>query len=294
MLHPLMAERSWVGRASVLRRGPQKKAFGSPAVAVNEGLKQGAPADLWVPAKADKIAGYFLPDPSPERGMDLCKVVRAAQLCVGTPKPEGNYPQPTGNQPRGHQALRVHRYRGPMKALLSHLPALDAQEQRSYHRIHGVLMVRNQLDRQHRKRPLPAAADKTCNRNALFLELREQVNGVSPVRGDLAVALPLAAEWAGRAKEGEKIDFLGKKRFLVFPNARVCVRLGKLNLSAPCPRGGRLWALTPWGLSPCGTWLFYQGQFLTSEFRPPLYHRSIYPANITRPIPTAIGVNNTQ
>jgi hypothetical protein len=37
MLHPLMAERSWVGRASVLRRGPQKKAFGAPAVAVNEG-----------------------------------------------------------------------------------------------------------------------------------------------------------------------------------------------------------------------------------------------------------------
>jgi hypothetical protein len=264
MLRPLMAERSWVGRASVLRRGPQEKAFGAPAVAVNEGLKQGPPADLWLPAKANKIAGYFLPVPSPERDMDLGKVVRAAQPCVGTPKPEGNYRQPTGNQPRGHQAIRVHRYRGPMKALLSHLPALDAQKQSTYHRIHGVLMVGNQLDRQHRKRSLPSAAHKTRNRNAFFLELREQVNGVSPVRANLTVATLLTTDRTGQANEGEKIDFLGKKRFLVFPNARVCVRVGKLNLSAPCPRGGRLWALTPWGLSPCGTWLFYQGQFLTS------------------------------
>lgn len=166
---------------------------------------------------------------------------------MGTPKPESNYRQPTGNQPRGHQTVRVHRYRGPMKALLSHLPALQAQEQCSYHRIHGVLMVGNQLDRQYRKSPLPAAADKTGNGNAFFLELREQVNGVSPVGANLTVATLPTTDWAGRAKVRGKIDFLGKKRFLVFPNALVCVRVRKLNLSAPCPRGGRLRAAQTFG-----------------------------------------------
>jgi hypothetical protein len=155
-------------------------------------------------------------------------------------------------------------------------------------------VIGNQLDRQERKRSLPLFAEKTGNRNTLFLEFREQVNGVPPVGGDLSVATLLTADRTGQTKEGEKIDLVGKKRFLVFPNALVCVRVGKLNLSAPCPRGGRLWALTPWGLSPCGTWLFYQGQFLTSQSRPLLYHRPIYAANITPPIPISIGVNNTR
>jgi len=213
---------------------------------------------------------------------------------MGTPKPEHNPCQPAGNQPRGDEALLVHRYRGTMKALLPHLSAPQAQEQSSYHGIHSVLMVGNQLNRQRRKTPLPSTAHKTRNRNAFLLELREQVNSISPVGGNLPTTTLLTTDRTGRPKEGEKIDLTGKKGFLVFPNALVCVRVGKLNLSAPCPRGGRLWALTPWGLSPCGTWLFYQGQFLTSEFCPPLYHRSIYPANITPPTPTTIGVNNTQ
>jgi len=57
--------------------------------------------------------------------------------------------------------------------------------------------------------------------------------------------------------------------------------------------GAGLGRLKPLGLSPCGTWLFYQGQFLTSQFRPPLYHRSHHPANITPPTQTSIRVNNT-
>lgn len=43
---------------------------------------------------------------------------------MGTPEPEHNHPQPTGNQPWGQEAVRIYCYRGTMKALLSHLPAL--------------------------------------------------------------------------------------------------------------------------------------------------------------------------
>jgi hypothetical protein len=127
-----------------------------------------------------------------------------------------------------------------MKALLSHPPALQAQEQSPDHGIHGVLKVGNQLDRQYGKGPLLLIAKKAGNRNELFLELREQVNGISPVGRNLPVAPLLATEWTGRAKEREKINLTGKKRLLVFPNALVCVRVRELNFSAPCPQGGRL------------------------------------------------------
>ncbi len=134
-----------------------------------------------------------------------------------------------------------------MKTLLPHLPALQHQEQSPDHRIHGVLKVGNQLARQYRKGLFPLIAEKTGNRNALFLELREQVNGISPVGGNLPVAILLATDRAGRSKEREKLNLTGKKRFLVFPNALVCVRVGKLDFSAPCPQGGRLYGPLTFG-----------------------------------------------
>jgi len=183
---------------------------------------------------------------------------------MGTPQPEHNHPQPAGNQPWGQKTVRIHGYRGAMKTLLSHLPAVENQEQSPDHGIHGVLEVGDQLGRQYGKGLLPPVAQKAGNRNALFPELREQLNGISPVGGNLTVATLLATHRAGRSKERDKINLTGKKTFLVFPNALVCVRVGKLDFSAPCPQGSRRTALTPLGLLPCGAWLFYQGQLLTS------------------------------
>lgn len=183
---------------------------------------------------------------------------------MGTPQPEYNHPQPAGDQPGGQKAVRIHRYRGAMKTLLSHLPALQAQEQSPDNGIDAVLEVGNQLARQYGKGFLLLIAQKSGNRNTLFLELREQVDGISPIGHNLPVAPLLATDRAGRAKEREKVNLTGKKGLLVFPNAFVCVRVRKLDFSAPCPQGSRLWALTPLGLLPCGAWLFYEGQFLTS------------------------------
>ena len=176
---------------------------------------------------------------------------------MSPPKPKDNRCQPVGNQPRSHEALRVYRHRCTMKALLSHLPAPDTQEQGSHHGIDRVLKVGNQLDRQRRKGPPASAADKARNRNAFFPELREQLNGISPVGGNLPIASLLTTDRTGRPKEGEKIDLTGKKALLVFPNRLQCVRVGKLNLSAPCPRGAGFGLLKPFGLPPCGAWLFY-------------------------------------
>lgn len=108
-------------------------------------------------------------------------------------------------------------------------------------------MVGNQLGRQRRERPQPACAHKPRNRNALFLELREQVRGIAPVGGNRSIATGLAANRTARPKEGAKINLAGKKRLLVFPNRLKCVRKGKLNLSAPCPRGGRRRAAQTFG-----------------------------------------------
>jgi len=211
----------------MLRRCTQKKQPGASAIAVSERLKQGPPTYLRLAAKTHKIARCLLPGPSSVRGADICQVVKSSQDGMGTPKPEHNPCQPAGNQPRGDEALLVHRYRGTMKALLPHLSAPQAQEQSSYHGIHSVLMVGNQLNRQRRKTPLPSTAHKTRNRNAFLLELREQVNSISPVGGNLPTTTLLTTDRTGRPKEGEKIDLTGKKGFLAFPNGLVCVRVGK-------------------------------------------------------------------
>jgi len=116
-----------------------------------------------------------------------------------------------------------------MQALLSHLPVVENQEQGSYHGIHGVLKVGDQLARQYGKGSLPLVAEEAGNRNALFLELWEQVNGVSPVGGNLPVTVLLATDRTGSPNEREKINLTGEKRFLVFPNGLVCVRVRKLN-----------------------------------------------------------------
>jgi len=164
-------------------------------------LKHAPPADLRRKAKANKIASYFLPGRTSIGSADIRQVVEPSQDGMSTPKPE-HYPcQPTGNQPGGYKAVRVHRYRGAMKTLLSHLPELQDQEQSPYHGIHGVLMVWDQLGRQERKGALPFIAEKAGNRHALFPELREQVNSVPPVGADLSVATLLSTDRTDRSKE---------------------------------------------------------------------------------------------
>ena len=70
-------------------------------------------------------------------------------------------------------------------------------------------------------------------------EITWSLTGISPVGGNFTVAVFLSTERTDRSNEGGKIDLAGKKRFFVFPNRFMCVRVGKLNFSAPCPRGGQ-------------------------------------------------------
>jgi hypothetical protein len=168
-----------------------------------------------------------------------------SQYSMGTPQPEHNYPQPVSNQPWSQEAVRIHGYRGSMKAFLARLLALQAQAQSLDGGIHSVLKVGNQLDRQDREGFLLLISEKTGNRDALFLELREQVNGLSPVAHNLPLASLLAIDRTSRGKEREKVYLTGEKRSLAFPNAVVYVRARKLNLSAPYP--GRLWAAQTFG-----------------------------------------------
>jgi hypothetical protein len=140
-------------------------------------------------------------------------------------------------------------------------------------------MVGNQLGRQHREGSPPAAAHKARYRNALLLELRKKLNRIAPVGRDGPIATRPATDRAARPKEVEKIDPVGQKRFFVFPNRFKSVRKGKLNLSAPARKEAGVGPLKPLALPPCGSWLFYQDQSLTPQFRPVLYHRFFPTAN---------------
>jgi hypothetical protein len=67
---------------------------------------------------------------------------------MGTSKTTHYHHQPASHQPRSQQTVLIHPYRGTPEALLSYLPTAKTQKQRPYDRIHRVLAVGNQLDRQ--------------------------------------------------------------------------------------------------------------------------------------------------
>lgn len=174
----------------------------------------------------------------------------------------------------------MHRLRCTVEALLTHLPTLKPHKQRPDDGTYGVLEIRNQLDWQQGKGPPPPSAYKTRNGNPLLLELGHQFDGVAPVRGDLSITIKGTTDGTSGTNMGEKIDLTGKKRFCVFPNGFECVKVGELNCSAALLTRGRVFGwLKPFGLPPCRAWLFFRGQFLTSLFPLPLYHRLLYPVN---------------
>ena len=134
-----------------------------------------------------------------------------------------------------------------MEALLTHLPALKRQKQGPDHCADRVLKVRDQLNRQEGKGPSPLPAHKASNGDLLPPESGEQLNGMPPIRGDLSIAIRTVADRAQRSNGKRKINLTGKKGFPVFPKGPEFVKVGKLNFSAPCSQGGRLWAAQTFG-----------------------------------------------
>jgi len=78
---------------------------------------------------------------------------------------------------------------------------------------------------QGKSRPFPPA-QKTSNGNPFLLKARKQIDGVAKIGGNLPVAIHFAADGADRPKVGGKIDSVGYKRFLVFPNRITFVKVG--------------------------------------------------------------------
>jgi hypothetical protein len=268
-----------------LRGGSEEKAFRGATVSVNNFPKQGAPAEIRLPAQGEKVARYLLPNPAPLGAADTAQVVPPSQHGMGASKPFHYHPEPAGHQPRGHLTIGIKFHRCAMEPLLPPVPAPQAQEQGSQDRMDRVLEIGNQLHGQQGQSSPAPSAQEARNGNPFLRKGRKQLSRIPPVGGNLSIAALLPADGAGRSDEGGKINPTGKKRFLVFPNRLTCVRIGKLNRSAALPTRGRSSVATPLGLLPCGSWLFFQGQFLTSLFPLPLYHRSENPVNTSPPTP---------
>ena len=200
-----------------------------------------------------------------------------------TPKPLENHSHPAGNQPRRHGTLWIHLQRGSVKAALASPPVLQNQKHCPDHRIHRVLNIRNQLLGKKGKRPAFAPAEKSGYGDPSLPE-GIQINGVPPVRLHRLVAISSATNRARRPQVAEKIDPASQEGSFVFPNRRKTVNVEYLNRALPGSReGGTLWPSKPSGSLSRVAWLFLYGQFLTSLFRPLLYHRSIQSANLASP-----------
>jgi hypothetical protein len=243
----LYSFRKGIGRKALpshafLRRGSEEKAFRGAAVPLKNFSEQSRPISLFPPSKTKKVARYLLPNPRPLRGAHAAQIMPSTEHGMSTSKSSKDYKEPADHQPGRDEAIRINPHRGAMESSLSHLPTFKTQKHRPQDGIHGVLNIRHQLDRQHRKGSRAPSAQKAGNGDASLLECRKQLNGIAPVGGDLPVAMFLPANRAGGSDEGGKVDPSGEKQFLVFPNRLTSVRVGKLNFSAPCMRGGRLWA----------------------------------------------------
>jgi len=136
-------QNSWTNRAAVLRRCTEEK-LARPATIAGHHLHQKAtPLYLRPQAKSRKVGRRFLPGPGSMRGAYAVQMVKLPQNPMPTTKPPERSYQPTSNQPRGNQTLRVHLLRSAMKASLSHLPTPHPQKQRPDHSTQRVLKVRN-------------------------------------------------------------------------------------------------------------------------------------------------------
>jgi hypothetical protein len=275
-----------------LRGRSEEKVFCGAAVAVKNFPKQGPQAQIFFPAQGEKVIPYLFPRLGPLWGAYTVQIVPSSERGMSTSKSSKKYSHPAGHQPGGHTAVLINFHRGAMEAPLPCLPAVQAQEQCPQERTGRVLEIGNQLDGQQGQGCPPPSTQEASNGNAFLRKPWKQLNRVPPVGSDLTVAVLLSTDGAGGSDDGGKVNPPGKKRFLVFPNRLTCVRVGKLNCSATLPTGGRSLALTPLGLLPCGSWLFFQGQFLTSEIRPPLYHRSENPVNTAHSNPSYKESNN--
>ena len=97
---------------------------------MDEVLKSWTPADLRVPAQRAEVGGDFLPGLLRALpGSDLVQIEPASQYGMGPPEPVTNQHQPAGHQPRGDQAVWIHRQDGALKTLFPLLPGAQAQKQ---------------------------------------------------------------------------------------------------------------------------------------------------------------------
>jgi len=242
----------WAGllMRAVLGRSPEKKPGCGVAVSVKKPLNDASGIRPWnlVPeVKGHKVASRLFPGRGFLTNPDLAEVVKTYKRPVPPAKAPQNYHQPAGNEPWGNKAFRVQIDRCAKGALLTHLPKSKGHKQCPDHRIDGVEKVRDQLNRQEGKGRVPSPACKAGNGYLLLSKFRENFDHIAPIRGDFPVAARTVADGAHRSDRRGKIDPTGKKGLTVFPKGLEFVNIRKLNFSAPCSQGERLWAPQTFG-----------------------------------------------
>jgi len=194
--------------ATVLRRRAEEKLARYPAVTVHEVHQKGKPVNLRSHAKSCKVGRRFFPGPT---AVYAVQSVKLPQGGVATAKPLDDGYQPAGNQPWRHQAFWIHRLGCAIKALLPRLPTLHPQKQRPDHRTYRVLKVWDQLDGQQREGLTTLTAYKARYRYPLLLELRKQLDRITPVGRNLSITILTAADRTACPNAGDKIDLIQKK-----------------------------------------------------------------------------------
>jgi len=120
---------------------------------------------------------------------------------------------------------------------LTHLPARKAKKKDPNDCADRVLKIGDQLDGQQRKGALMRLTQKSGDGDLFFPESWKQVNGISPVGVNFLITMAIPTDGTFGANIRQKIDWIRKEGFFVFPNRLELVMVGELNFSAALPTG---------------------------------------------------------
>ena len=155
---------------TMLRRGSEDKSCAASAVLAYDCLQLRPQSYCRFQTTCRKVGPHLVPQVAMGATAYRSELVEPPQKRMTTTKPSYNHHTPTSDKPRGQIAVRRHRRHRPPETSRTSLPPSQAQCQGPDHRFHGVLNVRNQLDRQQRKGHFAGATQEACNRNTTLKE----------------------------------------------------------------------------------------------------------------------------
>ena len=176
------------------------------AVSVEQDVKLKPSCCLIIYAENHKIVRELLPRYPCLVSLNATQIVQEHQFGMAASEPSYGHHEPTKNEPCRHAAVRIYRYLRTTETGFTHLPTGNTQKERPDDCVDRVLKIGDQLDGQQRKGASILLTKKPGDRDLLFPEFREQINGIAPVGVNFLITITIATDGTYWTDISQKID----------------------------------------------------------------------------------------